>query len=108
VNKELYHWIESQRNAYKDGRLAPAKIDRLNTVDFPWKNRKGRQSISNKRIPELRGFFERYGHWDVPKEKFPELFSWVTNQRWFKKKGTISKDTERQLNEIGFDWRIKK
>jgi hypothetical protein len=53
----------------------------------------------------LQQFRDREGHLRVPKQHVEDghkLGNWISNQRIQKRKGTLSPDRHRRLNEIGF------
>ena len=54
----------------------------------------------------LQKFRERYGHCRVPynRKKHLQLSRWVSKQRTFRKRGTLSKLRQQRLDELGFWW----
>jgi len=64
------------------------------------------KTIWEERYSELLCYKERYGNCDVP-QRWPEnqgLGIWVSNQRQAKKKGKLSQERIRRLENIGFAW----
>ncbi|NIN00080.1 MAG: hypothetical protein GTO24_19010, partial [candidate division Zixibacteria bacterium] len=51
-------------------------------------------------------FKKAHGHYKVPSgwPENPKLRKWIQHQRSFRKKGLLSKDRIRRLDEIGFIW----
>jgi helicase associated protein/helicase-like protein len=61
-----------------------------------------------ERYGELIAFKERFGHLNVRAKwnEQPQLGMWVSNQRANRKKGMLSKDRIRRLEEINFVWDV--
>jgi superfamily II DNA or RNA helicase len=70
----------------------------INKLGFTWDMRYG----------ELIKYKERFGNCDVPKRwsKNKSLGYWVSDQRKYYAKRTISKDRIKRLNDISFTWRV--
>ena len=60
----------------------------------------------DERYGELKRYKERFGDCNVPTEwaENPQLANWVAIQRAFEKKGWLSADRKKRLDELGFDW----
>jgi hypothetical protein len=57
----------------------------------------------------LLDYKKKYGNCNVP-DKWPEnrkLSGWVGNQRQFRKRGVLTQDRIKRLEEIDFDWNIR-
>lgn len=60
----------------------------------------------DKRYEELTIYYQMYGHSDVP-QSYPEnplLGFWVSSQRQFYKKQTLSEERIKKLNSLNFSW----
>ncbi|PRP79789.1 hypothetical protein PROFUN_12543 [Planoprotostelium fungivorum] len=76
----LYNWIISQRRKYTQGTLSPSRIERLNSIDFPWLAEpgplkpsahdaptKGSEDLFNLHYVKLVAYKQTHGHFDVPR-----------------------------------------
>ena len=107
-NKTLGVWVRTQRRQKMCGRLAPERVEKLDSIDFAW----------NAPIPppweemhnELKIFKATFGHCCVPRFYAPNqrLAAWVQTQRRFKKTRRLRADREAALNEMGFIWESKR
>jgi len=100
----LGYWVSNQRQRKRIGALAKDRIERLDKVGFVWFVRP--HGALDEYIDQLLEYREIYGHVDVPQQdkKYRQLGRWVNDQRTKKKRGTLSKEYENRLNEIGFVW----
>ena len=104
-NPTFGNWILNQRQNYKKYQLSQDKIERLNglgfiwdTIDLRWENK----------YSELLIYREEYGNCNVPSNysENPNLAMWVGHQRQAYKKGKLSQDKTKQLNELNIVWDI--
>lgn len=104
-NPELANWVANQRQMKRKNRLNSECLRRLNEIGFIWHTR---LDLWEKRFAELLAFKKVWDHCDVPKDwsENPKLGAWVNNQRRNKKKGILSAERIRRLDEIGFLWDI--
>ena len=104
-NPELANWVANQRQMKRKNRLNDDFLGRLNEIGFIWHTRK---DLWEKRFTELLEFKKTYDHCDVPKDwsENPKIGTWVNNQRRNKKKGILSAERIRRLDEVGFLWDI--
>ena len=58
------------------------------------------------RFQELKGFKERHGHCNIPREYSRGLGTWAVKQRHLDKEGCRLLDASRvqKLEELGFSW----
>jgi len=105
---QLAEWVGKQRRDYKKkySRLNQEKIQKLNELGFHW-------GVINtpweQRYKELLEFKLHFGHCRVPqrwKENLP-LASWVAIQRREHKNHRLNPNRFKQLDELGFLWKIK-
>jgi len=97
-------WLEGQLLAGHRGKLDDAKTALLEKLGItarrpgPWEA--GYQ--------DLKAFKDKHGHLRVPEgykgASGIDLSDWKAGQRIRRKTGRMTKDQERLLNEIGFDW----
>ena len=67
------------------------------------KSRSKYQQKWNARFKELKGYRKKQGNCNVPKAK-PQLGEWVQTQRQNYRKGKLSAERVRCLEELGFKW----
>jgi len=101
-SSELAHWVSTQRQFYRKGKLSKGRIQKLEAIGFKWEPASdGWQQM----FEELKAFKQKEGHCSVPrKSRALKLAAWVLNQRRLFGKGKLSKVRIRQLEEIGFEW----
>lgn len=103
----LAGWVSNQREAHRNGTLRADRRERLEAIGFVWKDTgRSKAQLWEDRFAQLLRFRERFGHCHVPakwKEDVP-LGHWVHVQREFKKKGLLSSERIRRLEEAGFAW----
>lgn len=92
-------WCNTQRMAYKRGRLSEERYKLLESVGFEWNLL---DSNWMKEFQSLKVFFATQGRW--PKREDGALATWCYTQRERRKKGHLSKERIRVLDEIGFVW----
>lgn len=92
-------WCNTQRMAYKRGRLSEERYKLLESVGFEWNLL---DSNWMKEFQSLKVFFATQGRW--PKREDGALATWCYTQRERRKKGRLSKERIRVLDEIGFVW----
>lgn len=103
----LGDWVANQRVLQRAGTLPPDRRERLESIGFEWRGvRKAAAERWEQRFAQLVAFRERHGHCRVPaKWREDTAFGhWVYNQRLFKRKGKLSAERIRRLEEIGFEW----
>jgi superfamily II DNA or RNA helicase len=107
-NGELGNWVGQQRQLKKQGSLHQGRIQLLENMGFSWGSPRAGQPWEIRYL-ELLDFKSANGNCDVP-TKYAEnlaLGSWVVNQRQDKKRGKMSVEHERLLNDVGFIWAKK-
>lgn len=83
-NPSLAGWIQTQRSAYKKGRLSDARRDQLVELDFDFTPSAGRSTVWEGRFQQLIRFKEKNGHTEVPQAYHDTKFAnWVSVcRRW--------------------------
>ena len=92
-------WCNTQRIAYKRGKLQEERRRQLELIGFEW------NQLDSKWMKEYRAlkvFFDTCGRW--PKREDGPLATWCYTQRERRKNGRLSKERIRALDEIGFVW----
>ncbi len=103
---KLGGWVMNQKTKYKQGRLTPDQIARLEKLDSSW-TWDLMETVWQEFFEELKEFVKINGHANVPykvngvKSKLGE---WVTGQRKFFAKGKMEPARQELLNSIGFRW----
>jgi hypothetical protein len=103
-NPQLGNWVSQQRQLQKSGAIKPERQRRLEEIGFDWRSDSHKAEWAT-RFDQLKAYKERFGNCRVPVrwEENPQLGRWATQQRNKGKKGRLSPEKERLLNEIGFD-----
>jgi hypothetical protein len=99
----LGNWVRVQSTNYKNGKISPEKISRLEKLGFIW-NRK--ETHWEEIFSLFKKFVKEKGHTHVPrlsiKEDIINLGNWVTHQRQNKNKLTTEQIS--RMDALGFDW----
>ncbi|CAJ1935227.1 unnamed protein product [Cylindrotheca closterium] len=124
ANPKLGVWVCSIRQQMARGTLNKAKMERLNELDFQWRITviKGGQinpQIANRNkssssdpwmehFQHLKSIKERTGECSppVPATTHRKLTKWMDRQRRERNKGRLSKEKQKKLNSIGFQWNV--
>ena len=101
----LGSWVATQRLSRKNGEISPERIRRLDDVGFSWEFLESQWEL---RFSELLAYKTTHGNVDVPQNEQTGLGKWVSKQRTARKKGKVSPDRISRLEEIGFEWILKK
>lgn len=106
-NNELGIWCSMQRDSYKYNKLDQQKIEKLQSIQFPWSmfdyawNQQYLYLIEFLRINSNR--------WPTKKDEFPvgnKIANWCVGQRKIAKQGKLNEERVSKLNEIGFPWNV--
>jgi superfamily II DNA or RNA helicase len=100
-DKELATWVFEQRSDFASGRLSEERKQKLNEIGFVFDVR---EAAWLEQYYQLRSFYQRYGHVDVPESFDANLVSWIRIQRMKYNKGKLEKRKVEMLNELGFSW----
>ncbi|MFD7899014.1 Helicase associated domain protein [Streptomyces sp. NPDC059743] len=99
-------WLEGQRAAHRNGRLAPWQIKLMEAVGIDFTNR--RDAAWRNTYETLKRFHAEKGHWAVPSDLTTvdgmKVGLWMRTQRVSRRAGTLLAEQETLLNEIGFPW----
>ena len=113
TSRELAHWVSTQRQFYRKGKLSQERIRKLESIDFQWEPA---SDSWEQMYEELKAFRRKQGHCSVPRKDrhLLKLAAWVLNQRRLFGKGKISKEQIRKLaasenwNPLGPSVQVKK
>jgi hypothetical protein len=101
--QELGSWMTTQRQFYKQNKLNPERIQKLESIQFDWDpmNSKWEEMLSR-----LKTYREKHGNCLVPNKwtNDPELANWVRTQKSFKRSQRLSESRRKKLDAIQFEW----
>ncbi len=111
-NKQLGIWVSAQRMSFKKGRLSEDRIKRLEDIGFVWNLISYTPSRASweEMFAALKEYKNAHVYCNVP-DRWPEnkqLATWVSTQRRSYKKGKLSEDRIKRLEDISFLWKIHK
>ena len=94
-------WANQQRTLNNQGKLSKNRVDKLNSIDFPWDvNEASWQTF----YEELKSIVESLGHFPKKSEFGSDktsLYRWVTTQKNKYRNGTLEEDKAQKLIAIG-------
>jgi hypothetical protein len=104
-NERLANWVSMQRQAKKRDALPEARVKLLDEIGFNWRADFDRQPW-DVRYGELLRFKEAHSHCNVPVRNpdNPALGAWVVSQRSNRKRGKLTAEQEKLLNDADFIW----
>jgi len=101
----LGKWQSHQRDNYKNEEMDPDRIKRLEEIGFSWERFKDKFETG---FQETLCYKESKGDPNAPSDyetsEGYKLGSWQGDQRKYYKKGMLSEDRIKRLEEIGFKW----
>ena len=102
-NPQLGRWVHRQRQNRKTNKLAPKRVDKLNSIGFIWDPF---EAAWEEMFQELEQYYHDHGHTLVPANcpKNPQLGMWVGTQRKTRKENQLAPERVDKLNEIDFVW----
>lgn len=105
--KDIYAWITSNRQKFRNGKLSKFQIEKLEEIGFVFKSEPIPKQWLNKFYKVEKFYFEN-GHCTIdPITSSRELYTWALEQCEHYVKGTLSKKQFEYLNRIEFDFKIK-
>lgn len=93
-------WVAKMRANHRRGKLPSHRVRKLEQIGFVWNTA---EADWMDKFDKLLAFRRREGHACVPFNE-GELGWWVNTQRQSKRKGKLSADRERLLNQAAFVW----
>ncbi|HHT9144666.1 MAG: helicase associated domain-containing protein [Candidatus Brocadiaceae bacterium] len=97
----LGRWQSKRRQAYKGGRLSPEKIKRFEEIGFVFKPY---DASFEKGLMETLKYKEQFGDPNAPDSC--KLGKWQGKKRQAYKKGKLSPERIKRLEDIGFKWQL--
>jgi len=106
-NIQLATWVQNQRSGYKKGQIDEDKIKRLDDIGFVWNALEFKWEEMFEALIEYK---KSHGDCNVPLEwaENKKLCGWVGTQRNSYLSNIISNDRIKRLEDIGFEWNIKR
>ena len=105
ADPSLQRWTSLQRSLYFQGKLSAGRISKLEKIDFPWNISK---AYWQKMYGALKRFHTKFGHTKVPWgwPKNAKLAPWV--HRMKANKTLLSLQEINLLDQLGFEWKLRK
>jgi len=107
----LARWVERQRHARYKGKLSAERVRRLDELGFLW-NVQGVmwQAKWESMYEALAAYRQAHGHCRVPLSTgdHASLARWVMTQCSTRRKGKLSAERVRRLDELGFVWEVQR
>ncbi len=94
-------WCNTQRRAYRQGKLSPERIAALNNIGFEWELLDSQWDRNYQQLKQFIATNERQ-----PKRTDGSLYTWCTTQRTNRRNRKLTKERIRRLDEIGFVWNL--
>jgi len=106
-HRRLGQWVSSQRYKGRIGALPKDKVDTLTKLGFVWS---ASDQVWEAMFLEMAAYAKIYKTTNIPEryEQNQKLSNWVHNQRHRKKIGRLDPERARRLEEIGFQWSVRK
>ncbi len=119
ASRPLKHWCTVQRKLHAAGKLNADQLAKLDALGFGWKHGKVPQSVSGGKYRveasvwdamffQLVEYYKIHGDFNVPQvwPANPVFGRWVASQRSAWRQNKLSRERQRCLAAIGFDWRV--
>jgi len=103
LDRQLNSWVDAQRQANKQGRLSEERIKKLESLGVQWIVKSW-----ESKFKKLKEFKENHGHCNVPLHSEKQLYRWVVDQRRAHKRGKLSVERIRKLEDLGIRLTSKK
>ena len=98
-DEECGNWLDTQRQSVREGKLSEERIKKLEEIDKDWN--KSLEERCEENYEKLKKFYEENGRFPTQAE---ECGTWLNNQRQSAKKGKLSEERIKKLEEIDKDW----
>lgn len=105
--KGIGPWLSAQRVSYRRKELSKTKIKLLEQISVTWDPASKNEDRWLQQFNLLEIFFKENNHSNVPRREMPNPGIWVSAQRTSYRKGLLSKEKIRKLEEIKFQWKLK-
>jgi hypothetical protein len=102
-NPNLGIWCTTRRKAFRNNKLSPDQINRLEDLGFGWDPL---AAAWEEMFGALIAYKQAHGDCNVPQrwENNPGLGMWCQNQKSAYKKNYLSPDRVKCLEDLGFEW----
>jgi superfamily II DNA or RNA helicase len=106
-NNQLGTWVHRQRSNYQNKTISKDRIKRLEEIGFVWEKF---DSKWKEMLTILKEYKDKHGDCNVPSQwaENKQLGVWVGTQRSSYQKGELDKDRIKRLEDINFEWNIRK
>jgi hypothetical protein len=106
-NRALARWVRTMRLLKRRNQLTEARIRQLDKLGFVWDRSK--QQRWETMCAALADYRRLYGHCRVStvSKTHRTLGNWVRNQRGKRKRGKLSAEQIRRLDQLGFAWELQ-
>ena len=102
---ELGRWLSTQRTRLKQGKISDARIAKLNGLGICWDPN---ESMWQEGYERIRQYVRSHGNTQVPlfyiDDDGYKLGAWLANKKTQYKKGNLSSERIRALEEVGVIW----
>ena len=103
----LGRWLREQVKRFHEQKLTPEQGSKLMSVGIQ-PNRSQKELLWEQKYAGARAYFEEHGNLRVPRRYRTEdgdpLGSWIQTQRDSHNKGSLSREHQQRLDEIGMIW----
>ena len=105
-DRQLGIWVKSLRLRRRQNTLTPSQVKQLDRLGFVW-NFRG--DAWEKKCAELVKYKKRHGDCQVStlSPTHAALGLWVRNQRNLHRRGKLSEEHRRRLDQLGFVWDVQ-
>jgi hypothetical protein len=103
----LVNWLSHQRFLHERGQLDPERVRRLEALGFRWT---ATDATWHQRLAELAAFRQQHGHSHPPHRvngRTTVLAAWCVEQRTARKRGQLTADQIRLLDDLAFPWSLR-
>jgi predicted helicase len=101
-NQTLSNWCDSQRQFFKNQNLDIKRVKLLDEINFIWNKE---EASWFKNFDEIKKMHNSGLNINIPKTKNPSaLANWLTSQRKNKRRGILSEEKIRLLDDLGLIW----
>ena len=108
----LGRWVLNQRRARRTGNLITEQVRRLDALGFPWdvpgEVEQMEQLKWEAKYEALAAYRRTHKQCRVRSKNCSPLSKWVARQRVARRKGKLSAEQVRRLDELGFPWDVQR
>lgn len=99
-------WLRGVKNQYRSGTLSAERIEKLESIGVKWDPVLARNWANCYEL--AKEYYEKHGDLNINAHYVTDdgikLGTWISSQRYNFKKGTITDEQKRLLDEIGMSW----